>query len=223
MNTLLIGLNGYSHSGKNTAAKIIEQWGAARGLVVSERAFADTLKLSAARSLGIYSAQSLNDAVVLMDSLKESGTIDIAIPEQSILKSISGREYLKWFGTEGHRDVFGKDFWVDVLLPRDGWQGHFALYDDGDPPLVDWADIAVITDLRFVNEAQRVKELGGYVWNIDRGYSPDDHASEQPLPEQWIDLKIQNRSTLEAFEVNVNSEMTANFHMRYAKQPSEPV
>lgn len=212
--TVLIGLNGFKGSGKNTAGKVIEQWGAARGLVVVQRAFADMLKLSAARSLGLYDAQSINDATVLMDSLKNSGTIDICIPEQSILKSISGREFLKWYGTEGHRDVFGSDFWVDRLLPLNiPWEANFSVYIDYNSTRL--ADIGVITDVRFANEARRVRQVGGVVWNIDRGASNDEHASEQPLPRDLVDLVISNRSTLEAFEVDVNSTMTAEFHMRF--------
>lgn len=194
--TFLIGINGFKGSGKNTAGDFIQAWAEVHDLVVKQRAFAELMKLSAARCLGL--ATNINDAVVLMDSLKEDGDILITIPGQTIMREITGREYLKWFGTEGHRDVFGADFWVDLLLPLErNWV--FEWKDKLDNQL----DFAVITDVRFANEARRIKEVGGVVWNIDRGLAGDGHASEQPLPPHLVDITIDNRSTLEAFEVNV--------------------
>lgn len=207
--TILIGLNGYKGSGKDTAAGFIEQWGDKRNLVTVKKAFADLLKLSAMRSLGMTT--NLNDAITLADSLKRTGTIDVSIPEQSILQSISGREYLKWFGTEGHRDVFGEDFWVDQLLPAKGWIYNFS-YIGSDGRMQD-PDIVVITDTRFANEARRIRRACGYVWNIDRGYNPDSdgHMSEQPLPSELIDLIISNKSSLEHLEVSIMNTMTREF------------
>jgi hypothetical protein len=215
LNPVLIGLNGRKGSGKNTAAHVIAKWGASRGLVTTERAFADTMKLSAARSLGM--ATNMNDAVVICDELKNIGVIDISIPSLSIQRSISGREYLKWYGTEGHRDVFGADFWLDVLLPYDDWADSFYNNEEQES-----ADIAVITDLRFPNEAKRVHELGGEVWEIERGLPSDGHPSEMPLPRDLVDLTIANTVSLEAFEVEVNSWMTANFHMLFVEGPEIP-
>jgi len=39
----------------------------------------------------------------------------------AIEHSITGRQALQRYGTEGHRDVFGEDFWVDALLPVDSY------------------------------------------------------------------------------------------------------
>ena len=30
------------------------------------------------------------------------------------------REFLQRYGTEAHRDVFGKDFWLEYTLPANG-------------------------------------------------------------------------------------------------------
>lgn len=219
MAPLLIALNGFKGSGKNTAGNFIKEWGEARGLVVEQRAFADLLKLSAARSLGLATATNINDAVVLMDSLKETGEIDVMIPGQSLIKTITGREFLKWYGTEAHRDVFWKDFWVDQILPLPAtnmgdWTLNFRQRGDV------FADIAIVTDCRFVNEAQRVHDLGGFVWNIHRPeYEADEHISEQPLPLELIHQTLINASSLEAFEVEVKSRMTMEHHMRFVPKP----
>jgi len=63
------------------------------------------------------------------------------------------------------------------------------------------ADIACVTDVRFENEAERIHLLGGENWFIDRPFDveADDHASEQPLPEDLIDVRIDNGGTLDQF------------------------
>lgn len=213
---LLIALNGIRGSGKNTAANFIRKWGENRNLIVEERAFATLVKVAAMRSLGIEAATNWHDAVVIADEMKESGFVNYEIPTLSYARGITGREYLKWFATEGHRDVFGELFWVLELLPIGyDWETNFVNGED------DVADIGLITDLRFANEARRVKECGGFIWNIDRGFSPDEdgHLSEQPLPRDLVDKVIENKSTLEALEVAVNSEMTIEFHMKFVPQP----
>jgi hypothetical protein len=211
---ILIGINGFKGSGKNTAAKFIAQWASNRDLVTVERAFADFMVLSMMRSYGL--ATNMNDARVIYDSFKVNGGILVEVPDQMISVEISGRQAAKWFGTEAHRDVFGEDFWVDQILPFKDWQTTFWISEKGD-----LADFAVVTDVRFANEARRIRDLGGVVWNIDRGIQGDGHGSEQPLPKELVDLTIPNRSTLEALEVEINSEMTANYHMKFVKPPLE--
>jgi hypothetical protein len=212
METLLIGINGRKGSGKNTAGEVIQRWGMARGLNVHCRGFADKMKVSAMRSLGVPAATNMHDAIILADELKESGFINFEIPSLSYAQGITGREYLKYFGTEGHRDVFGPNFWVDELLPI-GIDWRTQWYDDGGV----FPDIAVITDVRFVSEVERIHSFGGEVIEIHRPEmdTGDNHASEQPLPRKWITYVIENDSSLEAFETEVNSWMTANYHMRF--------
>lgn len=213
--TVLIAFNGLPKSGKNTAANFVRKWGESRGLIVGENAFARAVKLSMARSLGM--ATNYNDAVVLIDELKDTGDINISIPSLSIMQTISGREFIKWFATEGHRDVFGFDFWVDFLLPseRMDWTENFLGQNGGELYL---PDIALITDLRFANEARRVHELQGVVWEIDRGLQGDDHRSEQRLPDDLIDLTIENKDSLEALEVKMDTIMTQQYHDHFTKQ-----
>lgn len=221
--TVLIGFNGRRRSGKNTAGQVAHEWGMARGLTAPQRGFADLLKLSAARALGIASATNINDAVVVMDELKECGFINIEIPSLSYAQGFTGREYLKWFGTESHRDVFEQNFWVDLVLPTNQYTS------DGDQ--IPWQnfwiesglkipDIAIITDVRFVNEAERVLECGGKVVEIHRpGLESDNHASELPLPRELVSYTIENDSTLESFKTDVNSWMTGEYHMHFIETP----
>ena len=85
------------------------------------------------------------------------------------------------------------------------------------------ADICVITDLRFENEAQRVHDLGGTVIEIDRKAVEigDGHASEIRLPDEMIDLTIDNNGSLADLSREVKTNMTAEFHMRFVEPMKE--
>lgn len=185
--TELLGLAGRKFAGKDTLARLLIEEGERRGIKVVRAAFADKLKVSAARALGLLDE---GDAycVRLMDHLKEHGQITVKLDAVRTL-SLSGREYLQWFGTEAHRDVFGSDFWVDALLPLGPgvWEARF-----------EGADLVVVSDCRFASEAERVRSLGGKILRVDRDL-PDDgdrHASEAGLPSEFIYETVDNIGSL---------------------------
>ncbi|MCW4026508.1 MAG: hypothetical protein NWE76_03360, partial [Candidatus Bathyarchaeota archaeon] len=96
------------------------------------------------------------------------------------------REFIQRFGTEAHRDVFGSEFWVEATLP-DG-------FDHEDK-------IICLSDIRFPNEAERVRELGGTVIRLlDGPLDEDGHASEQILDDSLIDYEIDNSERDDEFE-----------------------
>lgn len=92
------------------------------------------------------------------------------------------RERLQRFAMAA-RSVLGPDVWLDAALV------------DVDPLF----DDVVFTDVRFPNEAQRIRELGGVVWRIIRpGTEPvNSHASETALTSADADVIIYNDSTLQ--------------------------
>lgn len=212
----LIGLNGRAGSGKDSAFEQIENASRAQGKTARRVAFADKLKLSAALALG-FNPKDAAEAVAICDGLKATGVIDTAYHNPShgpavLGQHISGREYLQRYGTEAHRDVFGTDFWIDALLPRPvmGYRG-------GDPERMTRnalvarfpdVDVLVVTDVRFENEARRIRALGGEVWYLDAdarlgALPPDAHASERPLPSDCIDTVVYNNCELRAFQRRV--------------------
>lgn len=190
---LLIGLAGKRGSGKDTAFECIKE--ITPHLKVVRRGFADKLKLSFARIF--YPNINLEDALELCNAFKEDGFLDLAV-ESGRGAHTSGRVALQRYGTESHRapELFGDDFWVDALLPFpypheivSGWSNNF-----------DNADIAVITDVRFINEAERVNDLGGLVWKIVRPESEkveDSHASEVVLPDDLVHTVIENNGSIQ--------------------------
>jgi hypothetical protein len=228
MTTVLIGLTGGRGSGKDTAFGYIHEWAAGRGVRAARRGFADALKLSFARLF--LPDCSIDEAVAWCDELKNapsrsaitaqwsrgwaSNDLGSGDTETKIMHRITGRTALQRYGTEGHRGVFGDDFWVDALLPRNpNWPQNFhaPLDFSSEPP-----EICVVSDVRFENEAQRIRDLGGEIFKIDRDLGTrDGHASEAGLPDRLIDHVINNNSGLPQFESEVRSLMTIEYHMHF--------
>lgn len=181
---MIIGLAGLKQSGKDTVASyLIKERGFER------KAFADPLKQSIAALFDIPFAdvdKLKNDPSVTVCLIptwiadESSGTPTAAIG--SWMRQMSFREVLQRYGTEAHRDIFGQDFWIDITLPVQGYYPGRAI---------------VVTDVRFKNEAKRIKDLGGVVWGIDRPglVSEDTHASE--VIDFRVDQLIVNDGTID--------------------------
>lgn len=195
----IIGLTGAAGAGKDTVAEIALQWCAEKDIKAERVAFADPLKISAAACFGIPASKALEfcnwlkqpGVFVIAERLEGEGDIPAEIVEASGIKgkSVSGRQFLQFFGTEGHRDVFGSEFWVNATMhPLD------ERFRELRAP-----DVVFITDPRFPNEAAAIHERGGEVWEIVRpGQSKvEAHASEAGLPEAEIDFGIRNVGTLD--------------------------
>jgi Deoxynucleotide monophosphate kinase len=174
---MIIGLTGLKGSGKDTiAAHLIKSYGFER------RAFADKLKESAAALLKLDPShfevlKNSPDILFAIGSFKQDGMFEMIVNQ-------STREFLQRYGTESHRDVFGQDFWVNQLLPMDGF------YTDRN---------IVITDVRFVNEAERIHALKGYVVRVVRtlfNAESDLHTSEQEQLQIKSDYELDNTGYL---------------------------
>lgn len=165
----LIGLAGLKGSGKDTAGAYLVE---RYGFV--RKSFAEPLKVSAAAALGIpveWWESDKNDpnALVIYDRGNET-------------VRLTAREFLQRYGTEAHRDVFGVDFWTKQLIDS-----------------LDGSEDVVITDMRFLNETQAVKDAGGTTFLIDRpavAASGDLHASEELPPDDLIDFVIVNDGSI---------------------------
>lgn len=201
---MLLGIHGKRRSGKNTAAEILEEW-CGDQYTVRSQGLADDLKKSGLASLGSFKHFFKEDDDVpmakwmeLANQLKETGEITINIP--GIGKwTITGLEFWQLYGTEGHRDIFDPDFWVNNLLPRN----EIQLYKKwGQPDGKTLTKLMMVTDVRFPNEAERIKELGGFVLKIRRPEADIavKHLSEKPLPNELVDEVIPNDESLEEFE-----------------------
>lgn len=177
----LIAFHGKLGSGKDTAGERLAEMAA---VPTGRLSFARLLKESAAALFGIPVEdweKYKNDPDVKI-LLQVGWTTEMVNGEEvdvpNIIVELTAREFLQRYGTESHRDIFGADFWVEQALRNYYYEADGLTY---------------ITDCRFVNEANAVKALGGYVIEVE---GPNDntgsHQSEVPLPSEYIHFTIDN-------------------------------
>lgn len=191
---MIVGLHGKYQSGKDTTFEFLKEWAEAQGFTATRDAFADRLKISAAHALGVF-----EDEIDFCNELKQEGTqILVLTPDRrhggppEVDTALTGREYLQYYGTEAHREVFDTDFWVDAVLSKE----KVRHYQNHGGPM----RILGITDVRFPNEGEAIQRVNGMVWHVVRpelDNSGDTHASEQPLPSYLIDRTIINDGSLD--------------------------
>jgi hypothetical protein len=112
------------------------------------------------------------------------------------------RNILQKVGTECMRRGYRDDIWIKALFRQ------LSLDEDGEP---DW----VVTDVRFSNEADAVKERGGWLVKVSRPERLRDqiatklHASETSMIgyEGW-DYEIVNDDSLETLSEKVDDMIT---------------
>ena len=117
---------------------------------------------------------------ILMDGRRLSGLVtefgwEIAKAQDEV------RRLLQETGTVA-RDMFGEYFWIGVALSKVGQNQK-----------------VVISDVRFSNEADVIKMLGGQVWRVSRpGVGPiNTHISESDMDSYAVDHIIDNSGTIE--------------------------
>jgi len=92
------------------------------------------------------------------------------------------RRLLQVFGTDFGRKMMGDDVWIKMAL-RDLRPN----------------DRIVISDVRFPNEAEAIKKLGGSVWRINRKNhsAVNGHPSEHAMDNYMFNHVIYNDGTLD--------------------------
>lgn len=172
----IIGVTGYARSGKDTIYYAIRRLHP--GPVVRV-AIADTLKVLAARTLGVTA--SLDEVREWTDLLKTEGTeIVVRADDGRTMTRLTGRKLLQNLSNAG-RDLFGDDFWLD----------HTNFDID--------AAVLVVPRLSFDNEALAIREMGGEVWRVVRGGvgAINDDRTETPISDHLLDRTIENHGSVE--------------------------
>lgn len=107
----------------------------------------------------------------------------------------SPRTLLQTLGTEWGRDTVRADVWL-LLAERRIQELDRA-----------GASAVVVADVRFANEAEMIRRLGGQVWEVRRsGQSIGDaggHSSERGVCPELVDVVIENDGSLEELEARV--------------------
>ena len=106
------------------------------------------------------------------------------------------REFQQKLGTDAVRDGLHKDAWVLATL------SHYK-------PTYNW----VVTDTRFINEAQRITKLGGINIRVERPNNPfpeSKHPSETELDSYRFDYTILNDGSIDDLYLKINDIMENN-------------
>jgi len=117
-------------------------------------------------------------------------------------KPLTPRYALQTLGTEWGRNC-DPDLWVKVAMAK-ALKAHQA------------GLLAIITDVRFVNEARAVRDAGGVIWRIYRSGRAHSHASEAEIwsekMTELVDSEIVNTASLEALELAVKDRLKGLIH-----------
>ena len=210
---MLIGINGYAGSGKDTVGKIIQyllsafngvnlekilnkyeeyEWMLEEQSEWEIKKFAGKLKQIASLLTGI-SIDKFEDQEFKKKNLGSEWNIH-GMP-------MTVREFLQKLGTDGLRDGLHGNVWVNALFAD-----YKCIPVDRAPKGWD-CDNWIITDVRFPNEAKAIKDRGGIIIRVDRpGIKPiNNHPSEISLDKWEFDYKIANVSDLKSLALTVET------------------
>jgi hypothetical protein len=114
--------------------------------------------------------------------------------KEQIIKGIgySPRRLMQLLGTEFGRNTLRPGIWLD-LFERD----YERLRAQGAK--------VVVSDVRFPNEADRIRSLGGIIIYVHRPNLPEveQHESESSFSPHWADLEIVNDQSTKALRTQV--------------------
>ncbi|MFN6965225.1 MAG: hypothetical protein ACK4S4_15875 [Pyrinomonadaceae bacterium] len=197
----VIGLTGYAGSGKDEAARALI---GSRGFV--KVGFADPLREAMSRLNPIVGRR------VVSGTFFPPHDLDVRYREavhkygydEAKKRFPEMRELLQRFGTEVGREMFGPTFWTDQA------KRQIDLLPELCP--------VVITDVRFQNEVDVIRDYHGLMIRIERPgvTAVNSHASDTNTAKLPVDVVISNDGTiadlharvLRAFEVRFVSPLT---------------
>ena len=94
------------------------------------------------------------------------------------------RPMLQWWGADFRRHYKGESYWLDKMLVK--------------MKTITGNEVLVITDVRYPNEAELVKEAGGIMIRVERDTGLEDaHSSENLLDSfEGFDYQLTNNGTV---------------------------
>ncbi len=174
---MIIGIHGFKQSGKDTLAKLfVDEFS------FSRVAFADKVK-EALHVIFDVPREKLHGSDEDKNSLSKvrwNHLHGIQPSADSHKEFLSIRELMQIFATEMCRQVI-PGIWYQYL------------------PLHEHKHV-VVSDLRFTNEAQYLKDNKALLIRVTRtGAGPTAHSSESGLADDWFDYELINDGSLEDF------------------------
>jgi hypothetical protein len=248
---MIIGVSGYSGSGKDTVGKIIQyimggkkdpfnfsiedainkpeeyDWVLNESSNWEIRKFADKLKDIAAHLLGV-DAEDFEDPDYKKSILPSMWwtTCDEGLQPMTV------REFLQKLGTDAMRNGLHTNVWVNALIADYKYEVDMSTFryakgynnertptdEEKKFPMTELLEYLIevprpnwiITDVRFSNEAEVIKDKQGIIIRIDRpgGKPVNDHPSETSLDKWNFDYKIANVSDLFSLKATVENILT---------------
>jgi hypothetical protein len=229
---MIIGINGYAGSGKDTVGTIIQylkakpentsledvldfplthQWWLEDMSTWEIKKWAGKLKVIASMLTGI-NQEKFEDQEFKKTLLgPEWGTVEHNplnnIPvfgDVQFNSLMSVRDFLQKLGTDALRNGLHDNVWVNALMAdyKPEWTTNEGKHD----PLQEFPNW-IITDTRFPNEAKAIKDKGGIIIRVDRpGVAPiNNHPSEIGLDDWDFDYKIANVSDVFALKQTIEN------------------
>ena len=196
---MIIGISGYSGSGKDLVGTIIQEISLNKWQI---KKWAGKLKTIASILTGIP-VEKFEDQEFKKTLLgPEWGTVkDIPLNGVPVFADIqfnsliSVRDFLQKLGTDAIRDGLHENTWVNATL-ADYKKESSECGTSSIGTIVNCVDYPnwIITDTRFPNEAEAIKKAGGIVIRINRpGVQPiNPHPSETSLDHWEFDAVINN-------------------------------
>jgi len=197
---MLIAVTGYKNSGKNAVCNVLQDvdgfkiTGMADALKEQMYILNPVVAAVARNSLdvsnGVGNVQPYTELIRLQEIITEIGWDDAKERYPEV------RRLLQIGGTEAGRNIFGQNIWPETWYKRTK-----VLLEQG-------YDVCV-SDLRFLNEAAFVRELGGEVWRVFRPGTDvgDQHSSETELDQIQEDHSVHNDGSLEDLVPQVRNLM----------------
>lgn len=209
---IVIGVHGVKRSGKDTVGDMIGEYCQKRRIPFQRLAFADEIRhlimeTMPERFRGIISMEDLKgvgkidrdkdnifdmagvvgydhfEYVVewinaFIERIKEKHGYELTSYITEMPSIVTIRDMLVIFGTEIGRDIFFYDIWLDIVKRQ---------YEN-------FEGVTTITDVRFDNEAQLIRESKGRIVRVSKEglASTGGHRSEQGISNHLVDWDIIN-------------------------------
>ena len=185
---MIIGVAGKIDSGKSLVCSILRNLADQYGKKVEIKSFA----------YPIYKIVSdLTGLSVEEIKRRKKNHVTVQIKD----KVTNYRSIMQTIGN-GLRDHAYDDIWLDSLFGVDDQKAIREL-----TWVTDWW---IIEDLRYINEAQRIKSLGGYVFQVKRDKSEDNsHIAENSLStwSEWDLIINNNYKTVDEAKAEIHKEL----------------
>ena len=194
---MIYGITGLKRSGKDTVARrMVTRHDYVR------LSYADPLYDMASAGLGLVACERVGQPGIAIAQPTGLPRRMIEDKEDVVdFLEVSFRDLMQKLGTEWGREMIHKDIWLRCMEQR------LALI----PTTID----VVIPDVRFNNEAEHIKSMGGVIVEVVRPIADDckdTHKSEAGVDSSLIEYVIPNTAGIDELVKSVDRLVTGGAH-----------